>query len=114
MRAKVRASACDSGVSKESLPRSIRWAMHTPVIALERLANETGAPTTARPMAASWTGWPAWRTTMPPVRCPNLTIQARQACSMPSTVWACAGSSRGQERDHHREQEKATHRLYLP
>jgi len=59
MRAKVRASACDSGVSKESLPRSIRLAMHTPVIALDRLASGTGAPTAARPMATSRTGWPA-------------------------------------------------------
>src|SRR5258708_14940205 len=92
MRAKVRASACDSGVSKESLPRSIRLAIHTPVIALERLASGTGSPTTARPMATSRTGWPAWRMTMPPVRCPYFAAQLRQACSIPSTVWARTGS----------------------
>ena len=86
MRAKVRASACDSGVSKESLPRSIRLAMHTPVIALERLASGTGAPTAARPLATSRTGWPAWRTTIPPELSLYLAIQLRQACSMPSTV----------------------------
>ena len=38
IRAIVRASACATGVSKESVPRSISVAMQTPVTAFERLA----------------------------------------------------------------------------
>src|SRR5260370_15825842 len=93
MRSSGRASGCDSGVSKLSRPRSIRPAMHTAVTALDRLASGTGAPTTERPMATSRTGRPAWRTTSPPELSPYLAIQARQARSMPSTVWARTGAS---------------------
>ncbi len=58
-RAIVPASACDSGVSKDSRPRSMRPATQTAVTALERLATGTGWPTVSRPIAASRTALPA-------------------------------------------------------
>ncbi len=86
----VLASACDSGVSKESRPRSIKPAMQTAVTALDRLATGTAAPTASWPIAASRTARPPWTTASPPVLRRCSAIQARHACSMPSTVWACA------------------------
>ena len=59
-RAKVRASTLPSGALNDSRPESTIWAMHTPVIAFDRLAIAAGVAAAMPPAPSVDIRWPSF------------------------------------------------------